>query len=83
MAAAVAERGKTSMDPRFLLNLLVGALALLGWAVLIIFFIEFRGEVTPHPIYRIPKSRSNRSPATVESRGIPQPARRKRDDAKL
>jgi hypothetical protein len=71
------------MDPRFLLNLLVGALALLGWAVLIIFFIEFRDEVTAHPIYRVPEGRVNPPQATVESHGIPQPARRKRDDAKL
>lgn len=47
------------MDPRFLLNLVVGALALLGWAVLIIFLIEFRGEVTTHPIYRMPEGPAN------------------------
>jgi len=47
------------MDPRFLLNLFVGALALLGWAVLIIFLIEFRAEVTTHPIYRLPEDPAN------------------------
>jgi hypothetical protein len=47
------------MDPRFLLNLFVGALALLGWAVLIIFLIEFRAEVTTHPIYRMPEGPAN------------------------
>jgi len=71
------------MDPRFLLNLLVGALAVLGWVVLIIFFIEFRGEVTAHPIYRMPDGRANPPQATVESRGISQPARLKHDDGKL
>jgi hypothetical protein len=71
------------MDPRFLLNLLVGALALLGWAVLIIFFIEFRGEVTTHPIYRMPEGRVNPPPATIESRDIPQPARLKHDKVKF
>jgi hypothetical protein len=70
------------MDPRFLLNLLVGALALLGWVVLIIFFIEFRGEVTAHPIYRMPEGRVNPPQATAESRGIPQPARLNDDDRK-
>jgi hypothetical protein len=40
------------MDPGLLLNLLVGALALLGWVVLIFFLIEFRGDVSIHPIYR-------------------------------
>ena len=58
------------MDPRFLLNLVVGALALLGWAVLIIFLIEFRREVTTHPIYRMPDGPANLRQTT--KRGIEQ-----------
>jgi hypothetical protein len=69
------------MDPRFLLNLLVGALALLGWAVLIIFLIEFRGEVTTHPIYRMPEVPVNPE-ARVEKDGIQLPRRGKRDETK-
>lgn len=68
------------MDPRFLLNLLVGALALLGWAVLIIFLIEFRGEVTTHPIYRMPEGPANPSQTRVENDRIQRPRRRKRDE---
>jgi hypothetical protein len=60
------------MDPRFLLNLVVGALALLGWAVLIIFLIEFRGEVTIHPIYRMPEGPANPRETTMGKRGIEQ-----------
>jgi hypothetical protein len=60
------------MDPRFLLNLVVGALALLGWAVLIIFLIEFRREVTIHPIYRMPEGPANLQETTIGNRGIEQ-----------
>jgi len=71
------------MDPRFLLNLVVGALALLGWAVLIIFLVEFREEVTLHPIYRMSEGRVDPPRSAVESRGIPPPTQLKRDEAKL
>jgi hypothetical protein len=71
------------MDPRFLLNLVVGALALLGWAVLIIFLVEFREEVTMHPIYRMSEGRVNPPRSAVESRTISPPARLKRDEANL
>jgi hypothetical protein len=60
------------MDPKFLLNLLVGALALLGWAVLIIFLIEFRREVTTHPIYRMPEGRANLRETTMRNPGLEQ-----------
>lgn len=50
------------MDSGFLLNLLIGALALLGWVVLIIFLIEFRGEMTIRAIYRGPEG-----PAQLQS----------------
>jgi len=65
------------MDPKFLLNLLVGALALLGWVVLIIFLVEFREEVTIHPIYRMSEGRVNPSRSAVESRAILPPTRLK------
>ena len=71
------------MDPRFLLNLLVGALALLGWAVLIIFLVEFREEVTMHPIYRMSESPVNPPHPAVESRAISPTTRLKRDEAKF
>jgi len=71
------------MDPRFLLNLVVGALALLGWAVLIIFLVEFREEVTMHPIYRMSEGRVDPPRSAVETRGIPPAGRLKREDAKL
>jgi len=71
------------MDARFLLNLVVGALALLGWAVLIIFLVEFREEVTLHPIYRMSEGSVNPSRSAVESRGIPPATKLKRDEAKL
>jgi len=71
------------MDPRFLLNLVVGALALLGWALLIIFLVEFREEVTMHPIYRMPEGRVDPTGSTVESRAISPPTRLKRDEARL
>jgi hypothetical protein len=71
------------MDPRFLLNLVVGALALLGWAVLIIFLVEFREEVTLHPIYRTSEGRVNPPRSAVEGRGIEPPTRRERDEAQL
>ena len=60
------------MDPRFLLNVVVGALALLGWAVLIIFLIEFRREVTTHPIYRMPEGPANLRKTAIGNRGIEQ-----------
>ncbi len=66
------------MDPRFLLNLLVGALALLGWAVLIIFLIEFREEVTIHPIYRMPEGSVNPPQARGENDRIQRSLREKR-----
>jgi len=50
------------MDSGVLFNLFLGALALLGWAVLIIFLIEFRGEVTVHAIYRTLVSSAKRQP---------------------
>jgi hypothetical protein len=71
------------MDPRFLLNLVVGALALLGWAVVIIFLVEFREEVSMHPIYRMSDGRVNPPRSAAENRGAPPPARLKRDEAKL
>jgi len=67
------------MDPRFLLNLVVGALALLGWAVLIIFLIEFRREVTTHPIYRTPEGPAN----LREERRNRATTRRQPEQAKL
>ena len=71
------------MDARFLLNLVVGALALLGWAVLIIFLVEFREEVTMHPIYRVSEGGVNAPHSAAENRGIASPARLKREEAKL
>ncbi|HXW91824.1 MAG TPA: hypothetical protein VEK33_14840 [Terriglobales bacterium] len=71
------------MDPRFLLNLLVGALALLGWAVLIIFLIEFREDVTIHPVYRMPEGPVNLPRAKAGNDRIQRPLRRKRDGTVL
>jgi hypothetical protein len=47
------------MNYEAVFNIFVGILVLLGWALLIIFWIVFREENTTHPIYRSVRSQTD------------------------
>jgi hypothetical protein len=64
------------MNYEVVFNILLGMIALLGWAPVILFFLVFREEKTIHPIYRhvasLAEPDSNRADLTVTSHTGPE-----------